>query len=149
MPRLPLRNSNRVVVPQGHPYAESRKPPTRQPSHVFSGVTTMLYVGNLSWDVTWQDLKDHFKQCGHVVRANILEGADGRSKGCGLVEYGDTRDAQRAIATLTDTELKGRQIFVRQRETTHSSNENPPSELIRMNVFGLQVPRFHPLKYRE
>lgn len=38
---------------------------------------TKLYVGNLSWDVKWQDLKDHFKCCGQVVRADVLEGPDG------------------------------------------------------------------------
>lgn len=76
--------------------------------------TTKLYVGNLSYEVKWQDLKDHFKQCGHVSRADILEGSDGRSKGCGLIEYADARDAATAIYTLNDTELNGRKIFVRE-----------------------------------
>ena len=60
------------------------------------------------------DLKDHFKPCGLVLRADVLEGADGRSKGCGLVEYADSRDAARAVATLNDSELSGRRIFVRE-----------------------------------
>ena len=34
--------------------------------HGGGGATTSVYVGNLSWDVTWQDLKDHFKQAGAV-----------------------------------------------------------------------------------
>jgi RNA recognition motif-containing protein len=40
-----------------------------------------LYVGNLSWNVAWQDLKDYFKSCGHVVRADVMTGSDGRSRG--------------------------------------------------------------------
>lgn len=80
---------------------------------------TRLYVGNLSWDVSWQDLKDHFKQCGIIVRADVLTGSDGRSKGCGIVEFADAFDAANAISTMTDTELNGRMIFVREdREST-------------------------------
>ena len=42
-----------------------------------------LYVGNLSWDVKWQELKDFFKPYGTVVRADVMEEPSGRSKGCG------------------------------------------------------------------
>jgi len=49
-----------------------------------------------------------------VVHADVLMGADGRSKGCGIVEFGDVDSAQRACAMLNDSELMGRQIFVRE-----------------------------------
>merc|ERR1711937_236855 len=81
----------------------------------FGGVN--VYVGNLSWNVAWQDLKDHMRQAGEVSNAEVFtEGGakGGRSKGCGLVTYYDDRDAQRAIDTLNDTELDGRLIFVRE-----------------------------------
>ena len=42
-----------------------------------------IYVGNLSWEVKWQELKDFFKPCGTVVRADVMEEPGGRSKGCG------------------------------------------------------------------
>ena len=74
-----------------------------------------VYVGNLSWEVTWSDLKDHMKSTGcDVTRANVLASPDGRSKGCGIVELASVEDAQKAILTLNDTELMGRQIFVRE-----------------------------------
>ncbi|KAF1322705.1 Rna-binding protein, partial [Globisporangium splendens] len=73
-----------------------------------------VYVGNLSWNVKWQDLKDHMKQAGVVVHADVLEEAGGRSKGCGLVEYGSPEEAQHAIRTLNDSQLDGRMIFVRE-----------------------------------
>lgn len=44
----------------------------------------------------------------------VLEEANGRSKGCGLVEYGTEDEANCAIATLNNTELEGRLIFVRE-----------------------------------
>ena len=55
-------------------------------------------MGNLSWSVTWQDLKDHFKTIGEVVHADVMmESATGRSKGCGLVVFSAARDAKTAI----------------------------------------------------
>ena len=57
------------------------------------------------------------RDAGEVKHAEVFtEGGKGgaRSKGCGIVEYFDARDANRAIQTLTDTELMGRLIFVRE-----------------------------------
>lgn len=73
-----------------------------------------VYVGNLSWKVRWQDLKDHMKQAGEVVRADVFEDFNGRSKGCGIVEYSAPEEAQRAIKELNDSELFERLIFVRE-----------------------------------
>lgn len=79
-----------------------------------SHVPCQLYVGNLSYDVSWQDLKDHMRMAGDVSRCDILMGPDGRSKGCGIVAFEDQVSAARAITSLTNTELKGRMIFVRE-----------------------------------
>jgi RNA recognition motif-containing protein len=74
-----------------------------------------IYVGNLSWEATWQDLKDHCKRVGHVLRAEIvMDATTNRSKGYGLVEYATVDDARKAIMTLNNTEIKGRAIFVRE-----------------------------------
>ncbi|RLN48133.1 hypothetical protein BBJ28_00001784 [Nothophytophthora sp. Chile5] len=73
-----------------------------------------VYVGNLSWNVKWQELKDHMKQVGTVVHADVLEELNGRSKGCGLVEYATLTEATNAITQLNNTELEGRLIFVRE-----------------------------------
>jgi RNA recognition motif-containing protein len=80
-----------------------------------------VYIGNLSWGVSWQDLKDHMREAGEVTRADIMTGPDGRSKGCGIVEYATAEEAKKAVLTLNDTELNGRQVFVREdRETSGS-----------------------------
>jgi len=77
-----------------------------------------VYVGNLSWDVSWQDLKDHMRSAGDVSHAEVMSEPDGRSKGCGVVEFKSSEEAKVAISTLNDSELKGRMIFVREdRET--------------------------------
>lgn len=73
-----------------------------------------LFVSNLSYDTTWQDLKDHCRAAGKVESANILTGREGRSIGCGVVVYQDKRGASRALRELQDTELDGRDIRLRE-----------------------------------
>merc|ERR1719491_19421 len=73
-----------------------------------------VYVGNLSYDTSWQTLKDHMRRAGNVDRAEVLSAPDGRSKGCGIVVYQEHRDTQRAMRELQDSMLDGRPIFVRE-----------------------------------
>ncbi|KAL3784732.1 hypothetical protein ACHAW5_001599 [Stephanodiscus triporus] len=102
---------------RGSPYARPRKE-AKSPAVGEDAIVQnrRVYVGNLSWQVTWRELKDHMKSGGtlDVVRADVLTGYDGRSRGCGIVEYGTAEDANAAISSLNDTELMGRKIFVRE-----------------------------------
>ena len=86
-----------------------------------------VYVGNLSWDVSWQDLKDHMRDAGDVKFAEVMSGNDGRSKGCGIVEFSTPEEAKEACTNMTDTELNGRMIFVREdRETADGAGGRGP-----------------------
>ena len=97
-----------------------------------------VYVGNLSWGTSWQDLKDHFRPCGSVVHAKIMEEPGGRSKGCGIVEFESPEEAVAAIEQLNDSDLDGRPIQVREdredkdlakgRRAPRSPAKNPPSK---------------------
>ena len=99
--------------------------------------TCRVYVGNLSWNVSWQDLKDHMKTTGlEVTRANIMTTPDGRSKGCGIVEFATAEGAQQAVLTLNDTELNGRQIFVREDREDRNSGGGYSSYNNRSNAQG-------------
>jgi RNA recognition motif-containing protein len=73
-----------------------------------------IFVGNLSFKTSWQRLKDHMRDVGDVLRATIFEDRDGRSKGCGLVEFATREDALKAIEKLHESMLDGRQIYVRE-----------------------------------
>ena len=65
--------------------------------------------------MSWQDLKDHFRQAGEVVRSEIFtQGPGGRSKGCGIVEMASVDDAANAVEKLVDSELHGRRILIRE-----------------------------------
>merc|ERR1712183_41625 len=78
------------------------------------GNSSSVYVWNLSYDVSWQDLKDHMRKAGNVDQATVLTGNDGSSIGCGIVVYQSARDAQRAIRELQETELNGRPVRLRE-----------------------------------
>ncbi len=77
--------------------------------------TTRVFVGNLAFKTTSEELKAHMATASaNIVVAEIIAYASGRSKGCGLVEFKTVADAAKAINTLTNTELGGRKIFVRE-----------------------------------
>lgn len=76
--------------------------------------TNRVYVGNLSYSTSWQSLKDEFREVGNVAFAKVLTGQDGRSRGCGVVEFDTEEDAIRAIDTMTGRIIDGREIFVRE-----------------------------------
>lgn len=72
-----------------------------------------LYVGNLPYEATEDELKNIFGQAGAVETANIItDKFSGRSKGFGFVEMSDDKEAQKAIETLNGTEIGGRSIVV-------------------------------------
>ena len=72
-----------------------------------------IYVGNLSWTMTDDDLSNLFTQYGTVSSAKILKDKmNGRSKGFGFVEMEDDEAAKAAIAALNETEVQGRKLIV-------------------------------------
>ena len=72
-----------------------------------------IYVGNLSWTMTDDDLMNLFTQYGSVTSAKILKDKmNGRSKGFGFVEMEDDEAAKTAIANLNETEVQGRKLIV-------------------------------------
>ena len=72
-----------------------------------------LYVGNLAYSVSNQDLQDLFSQVGQVQSATVVaDKFSGQSKGFGFVEMTSAEEASNAIKQFNDTELKGRNIKV-------------------------------------
>ena len=72
-----------------------------------------IYIGNLSYEVTEEDLKQAFEAFGEVESVKIIKDKyTNRSKGFGFVEMPDNAKAQSAINDLNDTELKGRTLKV-------------------------------------
>jgi RNA recognition motif-containing protein len=72
-----------------------------------------IYVGNLSNEVTDEDLRQEFEEFGQVESANVIKDKfSGESRGFGFVEMPSKEEAAAAISGLEDRELKGRKINV-------------------------------------
>lgn len=74
---------------------------------------SQLFIGNLSWDTTWQELKDHFATVGDVQYSNVAVGRDGRKKGFGFIRFATAEEASKAIEKMNGVEFMGRNIEVR------------------------------------
>ncbi|KAK9864636.1 hypothetical protein WJX84_000057 [Apatococcus fuscideae] len=72
-----------------------------------------VFVNNLPFRTSWQDLKDHMRRVGDVEYVKILEDYNGKSRGCGIVQYHTREDAADAVSRLDGSDLSGRQIGVR------------------------------------
>ncbi|EKE21139.1 MAG: RNP-1 like protein RNA-binding protein [uncultured bacterium] len=71
-----------------------------------------LYIGNLLYEITEDDLKEYFGQAGSVASATVIRFQDGKSKGFAFVEMETEEAAQKAIDTLNGQDYKGRKIVV-------------------------------------
>jgi RNA recognition motif-containing protein len=72
-----------------------------------------LYVGNLSYNTTEDQLRTLFSQAGTVTSVTVIKDRDtGRSKGFGFVEMSTQAEAQKAIATFANYSLDDRQLTV-------------------------------------
>lgn len=81
--------------------------------NVFSS-NLSLYLQQLAYTVSWQDLKDLFRGAGNVVRSDINLGPDGRSKGSGVILFETAQEAQNAIQQFNGYEFNGRHLDVKE-----------------------------------
>ena len=83
-----------------------------------------IYVGNLSFNVTEDELRTAFQAYGSVEKAAIItDKMSGQSRGFGFVEMGSAPEAQLAIEKLNGTDLKGRALNVSEaRDQARSAN---------------------------
>ncbi len=85
-----------------------------------------MYVGNLSYSVTEDDLKALFSEFGKVESVNIIKDKfSGRSKGFGFAEMPDNSEADKAIKALNGTNLKERDIKVNQAKPRSDRSRKP------------------------
>lgn len=72
-----------------------------------------LYVGNLSYEIDDEKLKEIFSAQGEVIEAVVIKDKySGRSKGFGFVTMKDDETAEKATKELNETEVEGRKIIV-------------------------------------
>ncbi|TWU67550.1 MULTISPECIES: RNA recognition motif domain-containing protein [Crateriforma] len=82
-----------------------------------------IYVGNLSFDATENDLESAFGEFGDVASINIIKDRDtGRSRGFAFVEMRDGGAGQEAIAGLNDQQIAGRAVTVNEARPRENRN---------------------------
>ncbi|MEA3387366.1 MAG: RNA-binding protein [Patescibacteria group bacterium] len=75
--------------------------------------TNKLFVGNLSWNLTWQELKEVFSEFGEVNFVRIITDREtGRSKGFGFVEFASVEEATAAKDAMQGQEVDGRELKI-------------------------------------
>ena len=85
-------------------------------------MSTKLYVGNLSFDTSTQDLEQLFGESGTVTSASIIEDREtGRSRGFAFVEMSSKEEASAAIAALDGKEVGGRNLKVNEAKPRENS----------------------------
>lgn len=76
-------------------------------------MSTNIYVGNLSFNTSSDELEKLFAEYGEVADAQVITDREtGRSRGFGFVEMGSTEAAESAISSLNGTDVDGRQLKV-------------------------------------
>jgi RNA recognition motif-containing protein len=72
-----------------------------------------VYVGNIPYETTEEDVRQHFSSAGEVVKVTLCKDRDtGRAKGFGFVEFTGAEGVEAAIADLNGTDIGGRTIRV-------------------------------------
>ena len=86
-----------------------------------------IYVGNLHYSVTTDDLKEAFSEFGEIENVNIImDKFTGESKGFGFIEMPDNSEADKAIKALNGKGLKGRNIKVNQAKPKRERSSRRP-----------------------
>lgn len=75
--------------------------------------TNKLFVGGISWNIEWQELKDVFKEYGEVLHVKIIKDREtGKSRGFGFVEFASVEEAVAAKEAMDGAEMDWRTIKV-------------------------------------
>ena len=88
-------------------------------------MSAKLFVGNLTFTATENDLQDHFAQAGVVVSVNIMQDRmTGRSRGFAFIEMASKEDAEKAIQMFHSKDFQGRPLTVNE---ARPREERPPA----------------------
>jgi RNA recognition motif-containing protein len=86
-----------------------------------------IYVGNLPYNLTDEELRSAFAAFGNVTSAKIImDKYSGRSKGFGFVEMDNDSEAEEAIKKLDNSDMKGRNLRVNQAKPRAERSDRPP-----------------------
>ena len=86
-----------------------------------------IYVGNLSWSTTEDELRQEFEAHGQVTSSTIIKDKEtGKSRGFGFVEMANDAEGKAAIEALNGKELGGRALRINEARPRADGNGRPP-----------------------
>ncbi|SCU97947.1 LAFA_0G14400g1_1 [Lachancea sp. 'fantastica'] len=88
-----------------------------------------VFIANLPFSISWQSLKDLFKECGNPTRADIKLDRNGRSRGFGTVIYETQDEAQAALERFSGYELEGRILELKKGHGPWDSESSPVPQI--------------------
>ncbi|TIB71401.1 hypothetical protein E3Q24_02346 [Wallemia mellicola] len=104
-----------------------------------------IFVGNLPYNMQWQELKDTFRAAGNVIRAEVATNHDGTSKGYGIITFADESEAIQGVQMFDGSEIAGRllKVHIERGITQGSSSLIRPLSLV-SDAFSNQLnPNVH------
>ncbi|XP_055902380.1 myelin expression factor 2 [Eupeodes corollae] len=88
-----------------------------------------VYISNIPYDYRWQDLKDLFRRIvGSVEYVELFHDESGKARGCGIVEFKDPDNVEKALEKLNRYEINGRELVVKE---DHGENRDQFGRIIR------------------
>jgi len=89
-------------------------------------MASKLYVGNLPYSATTDQLREYFATAGNVVDAVVItDRSSGRSKGFGFVEFEKEEDAKKAVETFNGKDFEGRNLVVNEARPPKTDDSQP------------------------
>ena len=109
----------RAACAKNVPQKRALRPVSSTPRQPIPAGSVEIYVGNLSYDLTDEELKKLFAEYGEVSSARIvLKRLNGKSKGFGFVVMPNRPEAEAAIAAMSEKEFMGRKMRVNEARNT-------------------------------
>lgn len=78
-------------------------------------INCRVYISNIPYDFRWQDLKDLFRRIvGSVEYVELFNDESGKPRGCGIVEFKDPENVEKALEKMNRYEINGRELVVKE-----------------------------------
>ncbi|CAI1872580.1 hypothetical protein SEUBUCD646_0C00620 [Saccharomyces eubayanus] len=114
----------KLMVRQDNPPPEASKEFSKKATREEVDNGFEVFIINLPYSINWQSLKDMFKECGRVLRADVELDFNGFSRGFGSVIYPTKDEMMRAIDTFNGMEVEGRVLEVREGRFNNRRKDN-------------------------
>lgn len=101
-----------------------------------------VYVGNLPFSFTQEELKNLFSEFGQITEATVISDKfSGRSKGFGFVTFANKEDSDKAISEMNDKEVQGRNLKVSEAKPMDPDRPRPERRSFNNNRSGFNRQR--------